>query len=287
MIPLFASLYAALLQFAVGSLFAALISDSGGKVTPGFLRQAAVAALCGALLAWMLTGRGAPGESESALALLLLTAVYTVLQFTSKRAARLWSGWLGLLAGAVAIVLAAGARPSPSLGPLLTGLASAASAVALGTSVMALVLGHWYLVTPRLSAVPLRLLCDLAILSLIALTGFALWYVVERPGRDGVRAGRGGVSLVRLRGGDPLPDRRDDRGAALLPGVAARPGDPGGHRAALHHGGDGAGRRTRCAGNMMRPADARAMLTIGAIAPLGARGGHASAGLRRPAATSV
>src|SRR5688572_6012003 len=181
MIPLFASLYAALLQFAVGSLFAALISDSGGKVTPGFLRQAAVATLFGAFLAWTLSGRGAPGETESALVLLLLSAVYTVLQFTGKRSARLWLGWLGLLAGIVAIVLAAGARPSPSLGPRLTGLASAASAVALGTSVMALVLGHWYLVTPRLSAVPLRVLCDLAVLSLVALTGFALWYVLERP----------------------------------------------------------------------------------------------------------
>jgi hypothetical protein len=179
--PLIASLYAATLQFAVGSLFATLISDAGGKVTPGFLRQAAVAALVGASLAWTLTGRGTAGEAELALALLLLTAGYTVLQFTSRRSARLWLGWLGLLAGTVAIVLAAGARPSPSLGSFLTGLAAAASAVALGTSVMALVLGHWYLVTPRLSAVPLRLLCDLAILSLVALTGFALWYVVERP----------------------------------------------------------------------------------------------------------
>src|SRR5438132_624549 len=69
MIPLFSSLYASLLQFAVGSLFAALISETGGKVTPGFLRQAAVAALIGALLAWMMTGRGAFGEAESALAL--------------------------------------------------------------------------------------------------------------------------------------------------------------------------------------------------------------------------
>jgi hypothetical protein len=181
MIPLFSSLYAALLQFAVGSLFAALISDAGGKVTPGFLRQATVAALLGAILAWTMTGRGAPGEAESALALLALTAVYTVLQFTSRHTLRLWLGGLGLAAGGLAIVLAAGARPSPSLGPLWTGLASAASAVALGTSVMALILGHWYLVTPRLSAVPLRRLCDLAILSLLALTGVALWYVLERP----------------------------------------------------------------------------------------------------------
>jgi hypothetical protein len=56
MIPLFASLYAAMLQFAVGSLFATIISDTGGNVTPGFLRQGAVAALLGAFLAWTLTG---------------------------------------------------------------------------------------------------------------------------------------------------------------------------------------------------------------------------------------
>ena len=54
-----------------------------------------------------------------------------MLQFTGRHALRLRLGWLGLLAGGIAIVLAAVARPSPSLGPVWTGLASAASAVAL------------------------------------------------------------------------------------------------------------------------------------------------------------
>jgi hypothetical protein len=179
--PLIASLYAATLQFALGSLLATVVTDTGGQVTPGFLRLAAVTALSGALLAWLLIGRGNPGEPAIALTLLLLTAGYTVLQFTRRRSVRLVVGWLGLLAGGVALVLAADARPSPSLGSAWTALAAAASAVALGTSVIALVLGHWYLVTPRLSARPLRLLCDLAVLSLVALTGFALWYVLERP----------------------------------------------------------------------------------------------------------
>ncbi len=66
-------------------------------------------------------------------------------------------------------------------GVAVTALAGAASALALGTSVTALVLGHWYLVTPRLSARPLRRLCDLAIASLVVLTGFALWYVWMNP----------------------------------------------------------------------------------------------------------
>ncbi|MGE3269525.1 MAG: hypothetical protein AB7P40_12315 [Chloroflexota bacterium] len=179
--PLISSLYASTLQFAVGSLLATVVCDALGEVTPGFLRLAALTAFAGAWLAWALTGSAAAGEAPVALALLLLLLAYTILQFTGLRRLRLVLGWLALLAGGIGIALAAGARPSPSLGPVWTGLAAAASAVALGTSVMAMVLGHWYLVTPRLSARPLRLLCDLAILSLLALTGVALWYMLERP----------------------------------------------------------------------------------------------------------
>lgn len=179
--PLIASLYAATLQFAVGSLLATVLCDARGQVTPGFLRLAAVTALAGALLAWLLVGGGRPIEGTLTLALLLLTVGYTVLEFTSLRTARLLLGWLGLVTGGLALGIAAVARPSPSLGASLTGLAAIASAVALGASVIALILGHWYLVTPRLSARPLRQLCDLAILALVALSGFALWYVLERP----------------------------------------------------------------------------------------------------------
>jgi hypothetical protein len=179
--PLIASLFAAILQFAVGSLLATAVSDARGQVTPGFLRLAAVSALSGVLLTWLLDANAEPTERVTMLALLLLTLVYTVLQFTGRRSLRLGIGWLTLGVGCLSIVLAAVARPSPSLGPAWTTAASAASAVALGASVMAMVLGHWYLVTPRLSAQPLRLLCDLAIVSLTALTLVALWYVLERP----------------------------------------------------------------------------------------------------------
>jgi hypothetical protein len=179
--PLISSLYASTLQFAVGCLLATVVCDQLGEVTPGFLRLAAVTALSGAWLAWMLTTNSAAGEATSALALLVLLLGYAVLQFSGLRRVRLAFGWTGLLAGAVCMVLAAGARPSPSIGPVWTGLAAIASAVALGASVIAMVLGHWYLMTPRLSARPLRLLCDLAIVSLVALSGLALWYVLERP----------------------------------------------------------------------------------------------------------
>lgn len=179
--PLIASLYAATLQFAVGSLLATLLSDARGQVTPGFLRLAAVTGWSGALLAWMLVGSGEPLERTATLGLMLLTLAYTVLQLTGRRRLRLALGWLSLVIGCIALALAASARPSPSLGPALTLAASAASAVALGASIQAMNLGHWYLMTPRLSAQPLRLLCDLAIMSLVVLSGVALWYVLERP----------------------------------------------------------------------------------------------------------
>lgn len=179
--PLLASLYTATLQFGAGALLATLLSDWLAEVTPGFLRQGALCALAGAGLAYLLVGSADPSERTVALALLVLTVVYAILQFTSRRRLRLALGALGALAGLASILLAAWARPSPSLGPIWTALAGVASALALGTSVTALVLGHWYLVTPRLSARPLRRLCDLAIASLVVLTGFALWYVWVNP----------------------------------------------------------------------------------------------------------
>ena len=45
----------------------------------------------------------------------------------------------------------------------------------------ALILGHWYLMTPRLTSRPLKLLCDVTIISLIVLTVFATWYVAKHP----------------------------------------------------------------------------------------------------------
>src|SRR5436190_20627755 len=69
--PLIASLFAAILQFAVGSLLATAVSDARGQVTPGFLRLAAVSALSGLALAWPLLGGAEPIERTTVLLLLL------------------------------------------------------------------------------------------------------------------------------------------------------------------------------------------------------------------------
>jgi hypothetical protein len=179
--PLIASLYAAILQFAVGSLFATFLSDLRAEVTPGFLRQASALALSGAVLAYLLVGGATDLEWWAVVGLLALSVVYTVAQFTRRRAFTLAVGGLGSAVGVVAVVLASLARPSPVLGGAWTALTSVASALALGTALTALILGHWYLVTPRLSARPLRRLCDLAIAALIVLTFFAFWYAAAHP----------------------------------------------------------------------------------------------------------
>ncbi len=179
--PLLAALYVATLQFAAGSLLATLLSEWRAEVTVGFLRLAAVTTLAGASLAYLLVDGAGPGEWACALGLLVGTLAYTLLQFGRARGPRLVAGGLGAVAGLAGLTLAAVARPSPLLGVGWTALASLASALALGTSTIALLLGHWYLVTPRLSARPLRRLCDLAIVALVVLTGIGLWYLVSYP----------------------------------------------------------------------------------------------------------
>ena len=194
--PLIAPLYAALLQFAAGSLLATFLTDRRAETTPGFLRLAAVTALGGALLAWLLVGGAEAGERALALGLLLLTLAYTGLQFGGARSPRLAVGGAATLLGLAGLLVAAAARPSPVLGPAWTAFASFASALALGTATTALLLGHWYLMTPRLSAQPLRRLCDLAIIALVVLTAVAFWYVGTYPEAAAIGPGGPLVSWI-------------------------------------------------------------------------------------------
>src|SRR5207248_5631897 len=103
---------------------------------------------------------------------------YCALLASRRRSPRLRVGGLALAEGLATLVLAAADRPSAWLGPVLTGLAFGISALALGAATAGLLLGHWYLVTPRLSSRPLRLLCDLLLASLVPLTALAGWYLL-------------------------------------------------------------------------------------------------------------
>jgi hypothetical protein len=190
-------LLAVLLQLAVGLLLAAVVTDRRAEVTRGFLFLTAATALCIGGLAWLLAGAlsrtdGSERLLQGALALGLLG--YTVLIGSPSRSPRLAVGAIALLAGLGALLAAALNRPSGVLGAGPTALAFVLSTLALGTGVGGMMLGHWYLMTPKLPSRPLRLLCDLLLASLVPLTALAAWFLLlESP--SATVAGLGGAAL--------------------------------------------------------------------------------------------
>lgn len=196
MLGIIAALLAALLQLSVGLLCAAVLTDWRSQVTRGFLALAAVTALVSGGLAFALGGLLNVGFTERLLncGLVLALLLYALALVRASRRRRLGIGAVGLALGGLLLVVAAAARPSPEFGPLLTALAFLASTLALGAGLGGLLLGHWYLMTPWLTARPLRLLCDLLLASLAGLSALAVWYLGRAAGGLTV----GGLSGVAL-----------------------------------------------------------------------------------------
>jgi hypothetical protein len=107
-----------------------------------------------------------------------------VTTFLPVRGLRIAAGILTSLAGVAALGIVALARPGGlDSDAVLTGLSLAAlplGAVALGGTDAAMLLGHWYLVTPKLSPAPLRraslvvvaaVALQIALVGLVALRG--------------------------------------------------------------------------------------------------------------------
>jgi hypothetical protein len=179
--PAVASLYSGALQFAVGLAIATWLTDVRGDVTAGFLRINAATAVFGAIVAIMV-GASITGPERTLVQAFTLLSVVVFVQYWPRRGrARLITGGLLAAIGVAALALGAVDRPGAILGPTWTAATSVMSALALGGSMGALILGHWYLVTPRLTARPLKLLCDLTILSLVVLTCIATWFVALHP----------------------------------------------------------------------------------------------------------
>lgn len=108
------------------------------------------------------------------------------------------SGVLGLTA--LVVLAAAGGTRSPAVfaGQLILG------ALALGAVWAAMWLGHWYLVTPRLSPAPLRRMMWLLIASL-GLQGLATVAVLWALGTDSLVGALGWLTGLRLGVGILLP----------------------------------------------------------------------------------
>jgi len=126
--------------------------------------------------------------------LALLAAFWALLRWAGPAAATL-ALVLAALAGALVLRETALAGP-PSTGQTALRVTSLiVSAMAVGVVTVAMVLGHWYLVQPKLALAPLRRLCDVFIGVLVARLLVSAW---------------GFASSVRtghhiLGGSDPVP----------------------------------------------------------------------------------
>jgi hypothetical protein len=108
------------------------------------------------------------------------------------------TGLVGL--AAMVVLAAAGGSVSPALfaGQLVL------AALALGAVNAAMLLGHWYLVTPKLSPAPLRRMMWLLIATL-ALQAVAFCIAILSDGADALEGGLGILTWLRLGVGIVLP----------------------------------------------------------------------------------
>lgn len=161
-----------LASLAFGSLVFVVATSVLADATIGYLRFTALCAALVALVTWSLDP-GLPQAATSALAIqpsepalaatresgLLLFAILSVAYavLMKRRRAALVLGIVALLAGLFTLVLAALGwvlAPTDAV-PFVVQLA--ALSIVTGGALAAIVLGHWYLVTPRISERPLVL----------------------------------------------------------------------------------------------------------------------------------
>lgn len=174
---------------AAGSFLAAEVARRRTEATPGFVRFTALAAAVFAILAAIsdtalpVPGPDAPIVASPALdgprqgllvALAVIAILYAALLRRPRAAAVL--GALGVAAGFGAIVVGAAgwARTAPEAGPLLVQLV--ALALSTGGVFAAMILGHWYLVTPKLPTQPLVLFAKVLLVIVgVQLLLFVVW----------------------------------------------------------------------------------------------------------------
>ena len=178
-----------LVGLAVGTFAAVVVARYRTEATTGFLRLSSFAAGVFAILAWLSDGAlplpgadapivAAPDLDGPRRTLLIAFAVCAFAYVVVVRRRRLGAlvAILGLATGFGAIALGAygWAGGLPAAGPLLVELT--ALTLATGGVFAAMILGHWYLVTPKLPTGPLLLVSRLLLLVVGAqLVLFVVW----------------------------------------------------------------------------------------------------------------
>ena len=160
-----------LVEFAVGCQIVLLLAALRGDVSKGFLKMSAILVPLTALPALWIAGTfsGTTDVADYPLdgdwltparvvlaAFVLLSLVYNWLVWRERLRASLPWGGLAALAGVACIAVVAAYVRLPTWGYPVTGLSLLAGAVSLGAVSLGMILGHWYLVTPRLPEQPLN-----------------------------------------------------------------------------------------------------------------------------------
>jgi hypothetical protein len=174
---------------AIGSLAATVLAATRTNATKGFLTFTAACATVLSALAW-LSDRGLPAilvdspviadptwdlpRRASLAALALLSLVYTIALARGRRSAAL--GIAALVAAGAVLLFGALSWGGGPLGTVPLLLQLSVLAAATGGVFAAMILGHWYLVTPKLPEAPLILMSQL-LLAIVALQIllFAVW----------------------------------------------------------------------------------------------------------------
>lgn len=173
-----------MVEFSVGTLIAALIADARGMVPAGFVKLSGVIVVAGVVLALLASVNVSGTELEeyrlradmfgpirgATIAFLVLSIMYAWAVLAGSRGPSFAWGGLALGAGLVTIGLLAWQVSAPAWSYAGVLLSFLAGALALGFVTEAMVLGHWYLVTPRLAGQPLQELTFL-LLCLVVVQG--------------------------------------------------------------------------------------------------------------------
>lgn len=186
-----------LLEFAVGSLLVCLFADWRGRVAVSFVKFSAamvtVAAMVMLLNSLALDPKSAIGGYRlddgvltpvkvTTIVFLLTTLPYNWYLLKENRRMAMITGAASAIVGLALIAVVAYYVSPPTWGYAGALLSIAAGTLAVGLVVLAMTLGHWYLVTPRLPREPLQEL-TLLLVAAIALQGVLLVINVIIPAR--------------------------------------------------------------------------------------------------------
>ncbi|HEX5578819.1 MAG TPA: hypothetical protein VFY43_04050 [Candidatus Limnocylindria bacterium] len=157
---------------SAGSLLVVGVTELLGGTTPGYrLFMAWLLAAFAAVL--LLSELNLPqgtalAETDAIRRVLVLAFVAATATYLIASLARLPRAGLAIAGGLVGVLaLATLAAGSPTNSPLLFSVQLALAALALGAVNAAMLLGHWYLVTPKLSPTPLRRMMWLLLAALL------------------------------------------------------------------------------------------------------------------------